>query len=146
MGEVTYCQVALVLWVVSTAHTVTRRIHDNRHRRVGPPLPLPVPNEGYPRAWDMSVPLSGGNRAHLACEERVARNSCSVCQVALSPYGPPPQDLGGVWLWKRVGFRPPSPGPAGWWRGVAPAPPFEWCPVEFALVWLTRAESPFRVG
>ena len=85
----------------------------------------PFPNEGYPRAWDMSVPLSGGNRAHLACEERVARNSCSVCQVALSPCGPPPQDLGGVWLWKRVGIRPPSPGPAGRWQGVAPAPPFE---------------------
>ena len=52
------CQVALVLWL-STGR--------GEGGPAAPGLPLPGSrNEGYPTACAMSVPLSGGNHAHLA--------------------------------------------------------------------------------
>ena len=49
------CRVASVLWLV-------RR---KRGGWVGRSR-YPFPNEGYQSTWDVSVPLSGGNRAHPA--------------------------------------------------------------------------------
>ena len=49
------CRVASVLWVVR--RKMGGWVGRSRY---------PFPNEGYPTAWEMSVPLSGGNRAHPA--------------------------------------------------------------------------------